>query len=128
MGWLCLSPCACKSRSDLLSLLPPCLRLASLLSGCCMLCGYFEAWLYQSWHLNAEENAGQACSGWGSCPQTMAGWDHGDVTWTPWVRAESLLPGLSLSVFKTVPRTACAISKENISFPFSPLPRHLWIF
>lgn len=132
MGWLCVSTCVCKSCSDFLSFYHLiCVwewLKASLLSVCCMVCGYFKAWLYQSWHLNAEENAGQACSSWGSCHQTMAMWNNGDITWIHWVRAESLLPSLSLSVFKIVPRTTSAICTENISFPFSSFPCHLWIF
>lgn len=64
---------------------------ALLLSVCCMLCGSFKVWPYQSWHLNAKENAGQACSSWGSCHQTIAMWNNGYITWIHRVQAESLL-------------------------------------
>lgn len=95
---------------------------ALLLSVCCMLCGSFKAWPYQSWHLNAEENAGQACSSWGSCHQTIAMWNNGYFTWIHWVQAESLLPCFPLSVFKIAPSTMSSVYKENASFPFFSFP------
>lgn len=82
----------------------------------------FKAWPYQSWHLNAKENAGQACSSWGSCHQTIAMWNNGYITWIHWVQAESLLPCLPLSVFNVVPSTKSTIYKENASFPFFSFP------
>jgi hypothetical protein len=70
---------------------------ALLLSVCCTLCGSFKVWPYRSWHLNAKENAGQACSSWGSCHQTIALWNNGCFTW---IQAESLFPSLLHQSFK----------------------------
>lgn len=99
---------------------------ALLLSLCCMLCGSFKVWPYQSWHLNAKENAGQACSSWGSCHQTIVMWNNGYISWIRWVQVESLLPGLPFLVFKIVLSTVSTICKENTFFPFSSFPPILY--
>lgn len=54
---------------------------ALLLSASCMLCWSFKARPYQSCHLNAKENAGQAYSSPGSRHQTIAVWNNACITW-----------------------------------------------
>lgn len=54
-------------------------------------------WIFQGVTLSrltskCKENAGQACSSWGSRHQTVALWNNGRITWIHWVRTESLFP------------------------------------
>lgn len=100
---------------------------ALLLSVCCTLCGSFKAWPYQSWHLTAKENAGQACSRWGSCHQTIAMWNNGYITWIHPVWAASLLPSIPLSRCLKLEAVLWGLSRRRTP-PSHSFPYPLWYF
>lgn len=98
---------------------------ALLLSRCCLLCGSFKVWPYQSWHLNAKENAGQACSSRGCRHQTIAVWNNGCITWIHWARTESLFPHIPYQCFRQYPVLWVLPPDRNSATQPNKIPRHL---
>lgn len=87
------------------------------LSEYCTLCGSFKVWPYQSWHLNAKENAGQACSSWGPCQPDRSCVEQ----WIHYLNSLGAnrvpVSTYALSVFQVVPSTVSTIHWKKPSQP-----------